>query len=49
MSIADRPYTYGPDRMGIYLYNPTVRVWSDSFVKYLQIMLLILANGANKT
>ena len=44
-----RPYTYGADRMGICLYDPTVRVWYGSFVKYLQNhAAYILANGANK-
>ena len=44
-----KPYAYGPDRIGICLKDPTVRVWSGSFVQHLQIMLLILSNGANKS
>ena len=42
MSISDLP-----DRTGVYLYSPTARIRSGSFVKHLQIMLVILANGAN--
>ena len=42
-----RPCAYGPDRMGKYVYGPTVRVWSGFSVQYKQVILLMLANGAN--